>query len=412
MTGKPAFHLLSALQFLLSAAGAVLLWIAAGVLYLLGLYQFIEGVPLQRADLFPFVGGIGLALLGLLLVPSARYALAKLRGDPASGGGGASWSAHGRVIWLFPVVLLLGFGVVQVPALTWLALPILHMLAIGIPIIWFLHLGGRGLGGLSRQAGWGVFGSALLLGPMLILIIEALLGLIFLVVAIALLIDKPGFVQELEALWMSLQSAPQPELSRFNEFLEIYFLNDLRILALGMIFVAIVVPIVEELLKPIGMLFLAGRRLSPAAGFIAGMLSGAAFALFESIFQIVGGNEWSFAVLGRMGTSLVHILNSGLVGWGIALAWRERGYLRLFLRFCIAVVFHGIWNGTTLLIILATLPPYEAEYSWAIYLAGVLPLLALASLAGLVAINRHLRKTSLSGDARAAVDPGVRALGA
>jgi len=44
-----------------------------------------------------------------------------------------------------------------------------------------------------------------------------------------------------------------------------------------------VVPLIEELVKPLGLWVLVGKKLTPAQGFVGGLLCGAAFALLESL---------------------------------------------------------------------------------------------------------------------------------
>jgi hypothetical protein len=113
-------------------------------------------------------------------------------------------------------------------------------------------------------------------------------------------------------------------------------------------FWSLVVPLIEELLKPIGVWLLAGRDLSPAAGFAAGALSGAGYALFESLALTSSGAEWTTLVAARIGTGAVHILATGMTGWGLAIAWREGRYALLGLAYLGAVSIHGLWNGITL----------------------------------------------------------------
>ncbi len=106
---------------------------------------------------------------------------------------------------------------------------------------------------------------------------------------------------------------------------------------------------IEEALKPIGVWLLFGRRLTPAAGFAAGALSGAGYALIESLALTSSGEAWSSLVLARTGTSAVHILTAGLTGWALVLAWQKRRFLPLLLAYLCAVMIHGLWNGLTLM---------------------------------------------------------------
>ena len=114
-------------------------------------------------------------------------------------------------------------------------------------------------------------------------------------------------------------------------------------------FFSLMVPLAEEALKPIGVWLLAGRKLSPAAGFTAGAMSGAGFAIFESLTASTSGEQWTMLVVGRIGTAVVHILTSALMGLAIVNAWNRRRYLRLAATYLGVVLLHGAWNGLSIL---------------------------------------------------------------
>jgi RsiW-degrading membrane proteinase PrsW (M82 family) len=106
------------------------------------------------------------------------------------------------------------------------------------------------------------------------------------------------------------------------------------------------VPLIEELIKPLGLWVLVGKKLTPAQGFLAGLLSGAAFALLESLGSIASpsGQAWLTLVLGRTGTGILHTVTTGLMGWALASTWRDGRYLRLAGVYLLAVGLHGLWN--------------------------------------------------------------------
>jgi hypothetical protein len=128
------------------------------------------------------------------------------------------------------------------------------------------------------------------------------------------------------------------------------------------VFTAVIVPLIEEALKPAGVWLLAGRRLTPAAGFAAGVLSGTGYALIESLLLSSGsGEDWAFLVFARIGTGTIHILTTGLVGWALALAWGENRYLRLGAVYLLAVSIHGLWNSLTLVTAFTNLTPAHTQ---------------------------------------------------
>ncbi|HSK87700.1 MAG TPA: PrsW family glutamic-type intramembrane protease, partial [Anaerolineales bacterium] len=126
-------------------------------------------------------------------------------------------------------------------------------------------------------------------------------------------------------------------------------------------------------------------------------LSGAGYALIETIGVSGQAAEWAGLLFTRIGTGLLHITTSALVGGAIVLAWRERRYLYLFGVYLLAVLLHGLWNTTAVLFsfssiaelleqegVLSTLQPT---------LLITMAVLAIGLIAILVASNRKLRKT-------------------
>ena len=92
-------------------------------------------------------------------------------------------------------------------------------------------------------------------------------------------------------------------------------------LYIALLFGALIVPLLEELFKPIGVWLLVGRKPSPAQGFAAGLLSGAGYALFENFsLGASAGEDWAMVVVARIGTSLIHIVTAGLMGWALSLS--------------------------------------------------------------------------------------------
>jgi hypothetical protein len=87
--------------------------------------------------------------------------------------------------------------------------------------------------------------------------------------------------------------------------------------------VGLLMPLMEELLKPLGLWALRKRLLTPAEGFSGGLICGAGFALIESATMIAqngGGSDWGQMVLLRIGTSLLHM--TGL----LAGVWPAHGF--------------------------------------------------------------------------------------
>ncbi len=118
--------------------------------------------------------------------------------------------------------------------------------------------------------------------------------------------------------------------------------------------------------------------------------------LFESLLQAVPGEEWALLAVARTGTSLIHIFNSGLVGWGFALAWQTRSPMPWLKRFLVAVIIHGLWNGSTVMTAVALLPDQNlVSPIWSPVGTGILLLLGVGCFVALIVINHRLQREEL-----------------
>ena len=332
-------HWPSVWQFALSLFGILALWGLSLLMLIMVFGSALAGDMVGATALG--LNAAGTVFAGVLLIPSAGYALLRLLNKPIP------FNIHLKhpawIILALPPVLLLGYFAVQLEATALLILPVLHVLAAGISVAWLLTLGLRGLSVGSPQRAWGIFGMGLIVAPFLSLIAEmvALLGLGVLYLAL-----NPGLFETiLELSGYVPLDAPGPVL----DVLEPYIMQP-GTLYIALLFGALVVPLIEELFKPIGVWLLVGRKPSQFQGFAAGLLSGAGYALFENFsLGASAGEDWVIVVVARIGTSLIHIVTAGLTGWALSLAWTEKRYLRLAVSYFIAVTIHGLWNGTVIL---------------------------------------------------------------
>ncbi len=372
----------------------------AAIVVILGLIQIFG--PTQ--DLFQgtslMLVASGLALSGLLIVPSAGYAFARLIDRPLAL---PSWLQLDRFRWMIfilPFVILLGNWVTTRSAHAWLFLPPIHLLALGIPVLWFLWVGVRDLNMGSPQRAWGIFSTGLIVGPIMILVAEALAGGLVVATTAALLSTRPELMQEVLALAEEIRSSAQDP-QRTLAILEPY-LKDPRVVIAIFAFVAGIVPVIEEGIKPIGVWLLPRGGLTAADGFTAGLLSGAGFTLFENLSFVSQTEGWAFAVSGRAVTSLIHIVTAGIMGWALVSAWRRKRYIRLLLSFGLAVLIHALWNGLTLLVASSLIDASTSSPSVALaYPQVLIPIgngvLALASLSLLFGANRALATEQAEG---------------
>jgi hypothetical protein len=397
--GASQVHWYSAAQFALSTLAILGLWTGAAGLAAVGfLSRFQSGAGVNDA-LQLLLMAVSMAASGLLLIPSAILGFLRMVGRQAPQPERIPWVLRPTIlILLLPLVLLAGYWVSIHETLNWWLLPPIHVIAIGLPVLWLLYLGSRRLPAGSLQRIWGVFGSGLVLGPTLILLSELFAMLAFGFVLLVPLSTQPDLQQQLNTLLQRLQTAP-PSPSSMNQLVAPLLTRPIVILSV-LTFIAVIVPLIEEALKPIGVWLLAGSSLTPVEGFTAGLLSGAGYALFESLVLSSGSQDWVFLVTVRIGTAVIHILTTGLTGWALAVAWREKRYLTLGVTYLASVLIHGLWNGMTLMMTFssfAELQDLQQALPLVTRLGSIAPIalgfLTLAAFTVLLLSNRALRRS-------------------
>lgn len=398
-------HWPSVLQLGFSLLGISILWSGAFILVLIGLIQLLLPAEAQGNSTIPLLLGSSGVMIGLLLVPSVVYPLQRLLGHrPSRLVPTSPWLRPTLLIFALPLLLLAGWWISQQGAALQLILPIFHVPAIGIPILWLSYLAVRDLPLGSPQRAWGLLGSGSVLAPLFILFAEILVLLAGVITWSIWMSGQPGMLDELSILADRLrQAGNSPQL--IAHIISPY-LKDPLVIFSAFTFAAVIVPLIEEAIKPLGVWFLAGSRLTPAEGFTAGILCGAGYALVESLtLSADSGNDWVSLVFARIGTAVVHILTSGLTGWALASAWREKRYFRLGVTYLGAVLLHGLWNGLTMLIVIAdlSLPAAQLGQDLLSQAYQIVPYglvgLAIAGLATLLWINVRLRRTTDSPQA-------------
>jgi hypothetical protein len=359
---KPTVHWPSVWQLGISLLGVLGLWTLAAA---------IGVMVISTAAGSPGSGGMGDALPilllaagaasgGFLLLPSAGYAYLRLVNKPSPVN--FRLRRPGSVILLVPLLVGLGYLVAQSPILVWIALPPIHILTIGISIFWLTYLGTRGISLGSQQRVWGIFGVGMVAGPLLSLLVEFIVLLGVGILGIGILARDPIVAQELTQFAENFLADPNQPPDALIEFLEPYLLQPVPIY-IGLSVAAVLVPLIEEFFKPVGVWLLLGRKPTPAQGFAAGILSGAGFALFENFsLAASSGEEWSLIVLTRVGTSVIHIVVTGLTGWALTSAWLEGRYFRLGLTYLVSVSIHALWNGLVIFTLIPELLPDGAAY--------------------------------------------------
>lgn len=385
----------SMLQFL-SSSLAILGMGGLGLLFtFMGLS---EGLPTGLASLT--IAGAAF-WLGALLLPSAIFSLLRLIGAPVRSDFLSQRGLRlvGLAIFLFPLILYLGNWAAQQDGLASLTFPIFHIFATTLPVGWVIYLAVRNLGVGSPQRAWSVFGTGLVLGPAIILALETIVMIAGLIVIGIVILSQPELADQLTNLTNLFSNNPNnlPDPDAILAILGPYLTQPFTILG-TLAFTSVLVPLIEEAFKPIGVWFLLGRGITPAAGFAAGALSGAGFALFENLLLSANIEGWGTLQIARLGTAIVHILATGLMGYALAWTWQNRKAGRLIVIYLGVVLLHGAWNALSMLMTFGEIQRSlgtSAETSWLIRLGELAPYgmiaMALGSLMVLIGLNARLR---------------------
>jgi len=390
------------LTLLISALGILFFIVQAFALGIFWLTSIIDiTAPTQQTisiGLFIWTSILG----GFLLMPLVLLSISRLRAAPIPRWLDARRSGlYQKLPWVvlaWPIVVALGWLVASNPNLAMFLLGPINVLVAGLPVLLIFFVARRKLDGGSQMRQWRIFGFSIIVLPIIVILVELLA---------ILLIGGAGWV------WLSFRFMADPQLEReitylinqvmiFGEntegliqFIEPYILQPSVVFWALALFGGIF-PIIEEVFKPLALFGLVRRKISQQEGFVGGMLCGAGFALMENIFyftNVLLAEEWLFMAVGRAGTGVLHILASGLVGWGLAKAWGDGKWLSLALLTLGAFVLHGVWNvfalisGAAPLFVLGTEPTLVQML---LYHSPLIVLL-LVSILSLLLINRHLR---------------------
>jgi hypothetical protein len=390
-------HSYSIWQGVLSALAVLTLWMLGLLLIGLGLLGGLSSGGALNQNLTLFMTAAINLFSGFLVLPSAIYSFFRILGKQPVKIQFPNW-LRSPLVWIVLFSVSIGLGsLVASSDWAWLLLPGLHILGIGLPVLWILYLAVRELPLGSLQRRWGVFASGLVLGPGIIIMFEGA-ALIFVLALIAIwLSGQPALLEQLGSLsdWAITPDLNQEELL---STLAPILLNP-WVVGVVLFFTAVIVPLIEELFKPIGVWLLFGKKLTPQAGFAAGALSGAGYALFESLALTIGGDGWAVVVLARIGTAAVHILTSAVTGWALVQAWQKRSYMRLLGAYAFGVILHSLWNGLAVISTFANFSSLVEQpdewllmMNWAVYGPYLVGFLALVAVAGLIALNRKFAK--------------------
>jgi len=300
---------------------------------------------------------------------------------------------------LYVLALVLGQLILAADLLAVLLFPPLHVVVAVLPPLILLVLVGLGLRWPARwrdvvlQTSSGAFLSAALAFTLEAVFVLGLLFAVFAAIAV-----QPGGMELLEMLAERLQDpswlqdpASQVSLSRSP------------LIVAGIFFVlAVLVPIIEESVKTVGVGLMSYRRPTISEAFLWGVACGAGFALVENLFNTTGGLDvWAPMSLLRLGAALLHCFTGGLMGLAWYFSIGEGRWVRALALFFTSVGIHAVWNALAAGMTLVSLTAQDGgaiEPGGMLAGFGVFALLALlvllAVLVGLVllALTIYVRK--------------------
>jgi hypothetical protein len=400
---KSPFSWLSLIQLVLSTLAAFLLLGAAAIIVLTTATKFFSRGSTSADPTQSFMVAASLAFAGVLALPSAWYAWKHIAYPGYEPTSRTEHRSFGLIFTIFVLVLvagalLLGNWASHDNRIAWFLLPPLNIIATGLPALWLVYIGTRGLIPGFPQRQWGVFATGLILGPVIILVLELILLVLMGILALLWVMLDPSLANQLNGLVFRLQSVA-PNTDAILKVLLPFLLNP-GVLILVFAFISVLVPMLEEALKPLGVWFLSGLKITPAQGFGYGVLSGAGFGLFENLGNTSSGSEtWALLASTRISTLLLHCFTAGLMGWALASAWSQRRYLRLGITYAIAVLVHGLWNGMAVLSVISSLQglpnisiPASLQQIGSISSVGIVALGALV-LVFYIGFNTVLRRS-------------------
>ena len=301
----------------------------------------------------------------------------------------------GVAIIVWGLVLLISYLLGLNGSSFWLISPFLKILAIAIPLMLIiLYLANQfKLNNPSRN--WGIISFSVIFTEPATILLEIILVVIFLI-AVGVsgdwsqVIGNDAFVY-LQRLMYGMNN---PDiLSRIVS----PFLSEPVILFIVFSLFSIVIPMFEEIMKPLALWFINKQNLSAQDGFFYGAITGMVFALIESVLGLssFAMDSWVSLSVVRLGTGILHIFTAALMGWALTSSWKKDKFGKLIIIYLVCLLIHGAWNFMAIGISLNDMTAF-ANYSFYNAVKIIFPvLLVLLAVAMTIAIFRMAKKLTL-----------------
>ncbi|MGD0750891.1 MAG: PrsW family glutamic-type intramembrane protease [Anaerolineales bacterium] len=397
-TNPARYNCQSVLLFVILLIGLAMYLCLSGFILLSSAYDLVtpqSGAGSNIGTNFIIASGLGFCAVSML--PAVIFSFQRMRGKsirPFQTRPVKIWQAITLGAGWIGAVLLSDY-LYQKFSLGWLAAAPFYIISIGLPLVLLVWIGVGGIPLGSRNRFWGSLGIGMTVGPFLATLMEFFVYLGVLVILIFILMLNPNWLATLQQVIAQIHTAT--DIDSVMQILAPYLSNSLVLISLFLV-LGLLTPLVEETLKPVIVWLLAKRLQGPSQGFALGVISGAGFALVESLLaSSTPGQGWGQLLAVRAGGGLMHIFASGVMGWGIASAWQGKP-LRLLGTYVLSVIIHGLWNSAAIIIEIGSLQPYlnndvfsKSLDSFSLAGTIVLGLLVLLTLPALILINRKMR---------------------
>jgi RsiW-degrading membrane proteinase PrsW (M82 family) len=345
-----------------------------------------------------FIIAAGLGFCGFAMAPSAFFSLQRMRGksiQPFQARPVNIWQTIAMAASWIGAVLLSDY-LSQKFSLGWLAAAPFYGISIVFPLVLLVWIGLGGIRLGSRNRFWGCLSIGMTIAPFLATLFELFIYMGFLLLLIIFLALNPNWLSTLQQL--ILQMRGMTDIDKVMQVLAPYLINPYVLISLFLV-LGVITPLIEETLKPAVVWLMAKRLQRPSQGFALGIISGAGFALVESLLaSSTPGQGWGQLLVARAGGGLMHIFGSGLMGWGIASAWQGKR-LRLLGTYILSITIHGLWNSAAIMLELNSLQPYLNHNGFSKSFGPfsqigtiILIALVLVTLPALFLINRKMRQ--------------------
>jgi RsiW-degrading membrane proteinase PrsW (M82 family) len=362
-----------------------LMWLGigavAGLIFLVSAALGSSEWRLSLSVMVPlFAGSVGGGLTAFFALRSMTKAPARSFRLPPT------WALGGG----FVVALAAGLGLWQADLSLAFLMPIFAALAASLaPLAVVSWTMGRKPGAVTARRGWVAYGLGATASTSLAYILNVLLSaaVLFLVFG---LVD--WMLPRAEDLLEALQFGPLAE-----ELMSTWFI-------IAFVEIALMAPLVEELVKPLPLLPLLRRVNSARDAFLLGALAGAGFAAVENIlYAAVFGSTWGGVLAGRVLGAALHPFGAGLmaVAWWGVLRGEPDAPTRWTRNYGLAVGAHALWNGTCVVAVAvagAWFQGWEVDVLGITDAAVLLALLAAEGIGLLVALRALARRMDPEAD--------------